>query len=269
MEPALDAVRQLIVDRLKEMGATMKAASLAIGRNHAYLQQFIERGSPAELSERNRLNLAAFLQIDERRLRQWAPLDIAGVEIESPRTDPPPTKPRGFTPEAGGPSDLSGVGVLDFQLRAAPGAIPVMGEVAAGVWREVEATDVSPFEPVPVAPNSKYPAGAQYGLVVRGTSMNRIAVDGDVLVCLSVDVTEPADNDLVIFERCRAQEGLRETTVKRLRFRDGVMELWPESDDPRFQEPIRIAGDTPEGDEAGRVIAVVDWIYRPVRRPIR
>ena len=40
-------VRDLIRRRLADMGLSMKEASERIGRNHAYLQQYFERGVPA------------------------------------------------------------------------------------------------------------------------------------------------------------------------------------------------------------------------------
>jgi hypothetical protein len=44
-------VRDLIRRRLADMGLSMKEASERIGRNHAYLQQYFERGVPASLPE--------------------------------------------------------------------------------------------------------------------------------------------------------------------------------------------------------------------------
>ena len=43
---------------------TLKQASRAIGRNDAYLQQFLYRGTPRRLPEDVRHQLAAFLDID-------------------------------------------------------------------------------------------------------------------------------------------------------------------------------------------------------------
>ena len=47
---------------------TLKQASRAIGRNDAYLQQFLYRGTPRRLPEDVRHQLAAFLDIDQSRL---------------------------------------------------------------------------------------------------------------------------------------------------------------------------------------------------------
>jgi len=71
MDPAAtDPVRALIARRLKELDLTLSGVSRAIGRNHAYLQQFLERGIPAELPERVRPLLAAQLHVEEGQLRR-------------------------------------------------------------------------------------------------------------------------------------------------------------------------------------------------------
>lgn len=63
-----DSVRDLVRARLRELGKTAKEASLAIGANHAYLQQYLERGIPRELPERKRIALADFLNVEQNRL---------------------------------------------------------------------------------------------------------------------------------------------------------------------------------------------------------
>jgi len=59
--PALDAL-------IAERGVGYAALSRMIGRNEAYLQQFIKRGTPRSLAERDRRLLAAFLRVDEEVL---------------------------------------------------------------------------------------------------------------------------------------------------------------------------------------------------------
>ena len=56
--PVLDAL-------IAERGVGYAALSRMIGRNEAYLQQFIKRGTPRALAERDRRLLAAFLRVDE------------------------------------------------------------------------------------------------------------------------------------------------------------------------------------------------------------
>lgn len=54
--------------RAEASGTSLRELSLLIGRNHAYLQQYVKRGSPAFLEERDRRILADYLGVNERRL---------------------------------------------------------------------------------------------------------------------------------------------------------------------------------------------------------
>ncbi len=71
------------------------------------------------------------------------------------------------------------------------------------------------------------------------------------------------DGDMVIFERAREGGQLIETTAKRVRRRGPMLELWPESDDPRWQDPLRIDIRHVQDGENGRVIARVLYAYKP------
>ena len=65
----MDAVRDLIEKRLKTVRLSMSQASLRIGRNASYLQQFLRRGIPDELHEPERIKLAELLGVSEDVLR--------------------------------------------------------------------------------------------------------------------------------------------------------------------------------------------------------
>lgn len=64
----LDAPRHALLAALQQHHMSMKEASRALGRNDAYLQQYIYRGSPLRLSETCRYQLADLLQIDQTSL---------------------------------------------------------------------------------------------------------------------------------------------------------------------------------------------------------
>src|ERR1700733_346232 len=49
---------------------TLQSLSLALGRNHAYLHQYVMTGSPRELRERDRRQLAVLLGCTESDLRE-------------------------------------------------------------------------------------------------------------------------------------------------------------------------------------------------------
>lgn len=63
-----DQVRQFLREQLDKKGVNAKEASLAIGANHAYLQQFLNRGVPRSLPEDKREKLAQFLGVEQSRL---------------------------------------------------------------------------------------------------------------------------------------------------------------------------------------------------------
>jgi repressor LexA len=66
MEP--DAQRAALIAAMAAQGASLAELSRVIGRNPAYLQQYLSRGSPRELAERDRHRLAAYLGIDDAQL---------------------------------------------------------------------------------------------------------------------------------------------------------------------------------------------------------
>lgn len=64
-------VRELIRQKIQERGLSMGDLSKnVLGRNHAYLQQYLERGVPAKLPEDMRAALAPALGVDEEELRE-------------------------------------------------------------------------------------------------------------------------------------------------------------------------------------------------------
>jgi transcriptional regulator with XRE-family HTH domain len=66
MEPG--AQRAALEALMAEQGVSFAELSRVIGRNAAYLQQYVRRGSPRELAERDRALLARFLGVPEARL---------------------------------------------------------------------------------------------------------------------------------------------------------------------------------------------------------
>src|SRR3977135_2945460 len=76
----MDAARKLLVDTLaRRPDLDLKNLSLTIGRNHAYLQQYLMRGSPRELPEAARHGLAPLLGISPDDLRSTAPAPESGA----------------------------------------------------------------------------------------------------------------------------------------------------------------------------------------------
>lgn len=69
MDRASDDVRQFLRSTLSERRLTMSEVSKSLGKNHAYLHQFLDRGIPAQLPELVRGRLATILQVPEELLK--------------------------------------------------------------------------------------------------------------------------------------------------------------------------------------------------------
>lgn len=63
-----DEIREFIEKEILNRGLSLAGVSQQIGKNAAYLHQFINKGSPVRLPEEQRHKLAYILQIDEQEL---------------------------------------------------------------------------------------------------------------------------------------------------------------------------------------------------------
>lgn len=63
-----DAPRERLVELARSRGVSLAALSALLGRNPAYLQQFVRKRSPRRLEETDRRTLARFFGIDEAEL---------------------------------------------------------------------------------------------------------------------------------------------------------------------------------------------------------
>ena len=82
-----DPVRLRFRDLLRRNSLTLKAASLAIGRNRTYLHQYVDRGIPAVLTYRDSEILAGMLGCNPSELRHEA------VPKRRPMKRKPPRRP--------------------------------------------------------------------------------------------------------------------------------------------------------------------------------
>lgn len=64
----MEEIRKKISRLIIERGLNYAQVSLAIGKNVAYIQQFIKNGSPRRLGEVERHKLAEILHVDEQEL---------------------------------------------------------------------------------------------------------------------------------------------------------------------------------------------------------
>lgn len=74
-------VRSTLAGLADEAGTSLAWLSRALGRNDAYLQQFVKRGTPRRLDEEDRRWLAAYFNVDERTLGGTASGDATMVAV--------------------------------------------------------------------------------------------------------------------------------------------------------------------------------------------
>lgn len=140
--------------------------------------------------------------------------------------------------------------------------VVVRGAVQAGAWRESSEWPEDDWYPVPMSSEDpRYPSIPLFGLEVRGTSMDRVFPPGTILACIHLiqHPVEVVPGKFVIAERMSASTGEIEVTVKQIEMDpDGHLWLWPRSNDPLHQAPLRVD----DGEEV-RVTALVVRSSRP------
>lgn len=137
----------------------------------------------------------------------------------------------------------------------------VIGEVAAGLWKE-GTVEYLP-QGMPVAPHPDYPAGSQRLYQVRGTSVNKTVDDGEYIHCVDIHAggVIVESGDLVVV--CRMEHGLTEYTAKRYVVEGGQKILRPDSTDSQWQADLDLSGDD------GVSIKITDIViakWSPIRR---
>lgn len=185
----MDAVRQLILEKVPNLSDTSKR----IGRNHAYLQQFVHRNVPARLPEDVREALAAEM----------------GVAPEDLRLEP--SKSSKNTPI----KHVSNV--RNATLNIVPGT-DLMGEVDLPVYSIVQGGKgalVLENEPFAFTSRPRRLVGKKggYGVLVRGDSMAREYNENDIAY---VDPNlHPRKGDPCVFQGTR-EDGTVEAMLKYL-----------------------------------------------------
>lgn len=162
------------------------------------------------------------------------------------------------------PTSLTELEASQAPARAAI-ALDLKGQVAAGLWMEAGLFETDAVRKATISGDLRFPSECQYLLEINGESLNRIARNGDLILCLDyLDAgIEIKSGDLVVVERSRDGGHTIERTAKRIIRRDNVIELQPESDDPRFQEPVVFNEHDEEATEV-RIIAKILSVIRQI-----
>ncbi len=171
-----DTVREKIRDLLWRRGLSMREASVAIGRNHAYVYRFVELGKPRALAARDAEALAELLGCEPGELRH-AKVPPRKRWSRKPQPAPDPPVPAS-----------TGVPEVDVEASAGPGALAGEFVRERARWQLPEAM---------VRHEGGADPAALRILRVRGNSMEPEMGEGDRIV---VDTARrvPAEGELFV-----------------------------------------------------------------------
>lgn len=153
-------------------------------------------------------------------------------------------------------------------------SIPILGEVAAGVWREAHQAVELPDDWDEEILSSRgiefialdvagYERAKLFALRIVGPSMNKEYPEGRYVIAAPPAEAGLRNEDHVVVVR-RDSYGRVETTVKELVITaEGKVELWPRSDHPDYQTPIEMNPRENDQDRPEIIgVVVADWKRR-------
>ena len=216
----MESVRKRLAEVIQNRGLTYKEVSLAIGRNHSYIQQFIERKIPRTLKESDRMKLAKELGISEA--------ELGGIV----KIHEPPALKRG---------------IINLDIRAGMGgggALSVSPE-NGGIEEMSDGTWTMPDRVQAMFRN----IGKTYAMPVYGDSMEP-TLRGGSFVFVDTTITHPRDSDLYA---CDMGDGL---VIKRLELIPKSENIWVKSDNESYRDYELRREDV---NVYGRVIAHFQW----------
>jgi phage repressor protein C with HTH and peptisase S24 domain len=177
-------VRTRLDRMIRERGTDYAALSRVLGRNPAYIQQFIKRGVPRRLPELDRRRLAAYFHVPEQ--------DLGGPPEDAPAVIPPLEEVTASGEAPSYPSAYSApyvaVPFLAVDASAGPGALPDgEAERSALLFERRTARQLASSAP-----------DALSAITVTGDSMLPTLADGDQIVVDTADRVRLRDGIYVI-----------------------------------------------------------------------
>jgi SOS-response transcriptional repressor LexA len=194
-------VRETLERLITEHGDDFASLSKLLGRNPAYVQQFIRRGIPRKLDEEDRRTLAHYFGVDEAML---------GGPV-APQTRPGPLRARG--------RDMALVPLLRIGASAGPGAV---------VSDEAPEAQIG-FETRWLRKLGSNPANLSI-IQVSGDSMSPTLADGDDILVDRADTAGRLRDGIYVL---RIDDALM---VKRLAMNPVARTLTIKSDNPSYPE---------------------------------
>jgi len=189
--------REALARLLKERGEDFAGLSRLIGKNPAYIQQYIKRGTPRKLDEDDRRTIARFLGVDEALLGG------------------PTTRPRDESTDG-----MIKVPRLDVGASAGPGAI---NESEAAISHIA-------FDPKWLRQLCKGSTNHLSFIRVQGDSMSPTLADGDDILVDGADGADRLRDGIYVLRRDDA------LMVKRLAINPFDSRATIKSDNPAYPE---------------------------------
>lgn len=155
--------------------------------------------------------------------------------------------------------------VLDGEIKSVGRTIPIVGNVEAGVFREMTGAEPwlqqDQYEQIVDPGSSQHPRARHFAMRVAGDSMNaakpRPILEGDIAIFVDMVDAELSvtDGEIYLVRRTRDSGQSYEWTLKRAKvFRDRI-ELTPESSNPKHA-PMVIPRRGPMPSDAVEILAV-------------
>lgn len=185
----MDKVRKFILDTAADRQIDLKDLSLRLGKNHAYMHQFLHRGTPKKLNGDDRALLSQILKVPESELGAPPTLDRANFPL---------------------PYHAPNANLTGQKLEVGP-AIPLYGTAVGGIDGQFELNG-NLLDRVK-APASLFGVKDAYAVRVAGDSMDPRYEDGET-VYVNPE-RRPTRNDYVIAQIRREENGTLEAFVKK------------------------------------------------------
>lgn len=203
----MDAVRKLILEKMHEKRLTMSGVSKMLGMNHAYMQQFLKRGVPEELDEKERRKLSEILELPEDELR--------GPSDALPKREYVKSNQSVANPSLPTIKSSSGHNLIDTIRPAAQlyvdRDLPVFGTAQGGHGELIVTARAIDWM---ARPASLLRVEEAYGMIVTGDLMSPKIENGDIV---QVNPHLPPRNGATCIFRRKMEDGTEHAIVRYLR----------------------------------------------------
>lgn len=183
----MDEVRKNLLEAAQDRGKELKELSLAIGKNHAYIHQFIFKETPKRLHADDRAQLSRILNIPETKLGAPAEAAMRQLHLVS-----------------------SNANITDQPMSIGP-HIPLYGTAVGGIYGQFELNG-NRLDNV-LAPISLLGVKDAYAVRISGESMEPRYFDGETVFVNPH--RRPMRGDYVVAQVQMEEEGLKLAYVKR------------------------------------------------------